>query len=159
MASNQKGVSLIITFLIMTIMIAIVLSLTTVIFNKVKIISNMGSSLSSFYAAHAGIEKTLYFDQKQIPMGATRGFCNICNFCNSNDCSNCVATSLVAGGCNINSCNNCEITYESTFDNRIYKIDATITPNVSNPMTFDLYINSKGFYKDTTRTVEFRATQ
>ena len=151
--NNQKGVSLIITFLIMTIMLAIVLSISTILFNKIKIISNLGSSASSFNAAFSGVEKTLYFDKKQVPVGSRRGFCNICNSCAPSDCNNCIATPLSPNGCNVKNCRNCEITYNSTFDDRIYKIDAKVTPNALSPNLSDFYINSQGFYKNTKRTI------
>lgn len=153
---NQRGVSLIITFLIMTIMLAIVLSMTTILFNKVNIISNMGSSTSALNSALSGVEKTLYFDRKQIPIGSSRGFCNICDACDLTDCNNCQATALSAGGCDATTCTNCRVNYNSTFDDRIYYVDATVTPNSSDPLIFDMLINSKGFYRDIMRTVEFK---
>lgn len=157
--NKQKGVSMVITFLIMTIMLAIVLSISIILFNEVKIISNMGSSESSFYAAFSGLEKTLYFDAKQIPSGGKRGLCNICNACGPGDCNNCTTIPLALNGCNIRTCNNCRVTYDSTFDNRNYTVDAKVTPNLLDFKFSDLYINSKGFYRGTTRTVEFSSAK
>ena len=129
MHQNQKGISLIITFLIMTIMLSMVLSMTTILFNEIKLITNVGSSVSSFNAAVSGIEKTVYFDEKQISNGATRGFCSICNSCNSSDCANCILVPLAANGCSPSSCTNCQITYNSSFSDRNYSIDAKVTPD------------------------------
>lgn len=159
--SEQKGASLIITFLIMTILLAVVLSVSTILFNKIKIISNIGASLSSLNAANSGIEKTLYFDRKQIPSGATRGFCNICSACSNADCINCTSTSLSAGainGCDLVGCLNCRITYDSTFNGRNYTVDAKVFPDPLNSAVSNFNINSKGFYRDTTRTVVFSGT-
>lgn len=151
--NQQKGVSLVITFLIMTIMLAVVLNISIILFNKVNIISNLGSSVSSFNAAYNGVEKTLYFDKKQVPIGAGRGFCNTCNACAPTDCSSCTLVPLATDGCNLTNCINCKLNYNSTFDNRNYIIEAKVTPNPLNSNLSDFYINSQGFYKNTTRTI------
>ncbi len=153
---NQKGVSLIITFFITTIIIAIVLSISTILFNEIKIIGDIGNSVSSFYAADTGIEKTLYFDRKQIPQGAARGFCNICTACNGSDCQNCA---LSGSDCGITTCTNCQLTYNSAFNGRTYSVSATVSPNVANPMLSDLIINSTGLYNGVTRQINSTTTQ
>ncbi len=140
-------------------MLAVVLGMTTILFNKFTMIRDMGNSLSAFYSAYSGLEKTLYFDRKQFPNNAQRGLCSICNTCPTNDCQNCVVAPLANNGCNTSICNNCQVTYTSTFDGRDYVVDAKVTENLSNPSLFDLYINSKGFYEDTMRVVEHRSTQ
>ena len=56
--SPERGVSLVITFLMMTIMLAVVLSVSAVLFTELKIINNIGASVSAFYAAESGAEKT-----------------------------------------------------------------------------------------------------
>src|SRR3989344_5111408 len=107
---SQKGVSLIISFFIMTIILAIVLGISTILFNEIKIISDISNSVSSFYAADTGIEKTLYFDRKQVTIGAVSGICNICNICNDSNidpvtyCNNCTTTPLASGGCDVSTC-------------------------------------------------------
>jgi len=145
MCNSQKGVSLVITFLIMTIMLAGVLGFSTILFNKIKILGNIGNSISAFYAAQSGIERTLYFDRKEIPKKSARGLCNICNTCN--DCDECTATDLSLGGCNVNTCNNCEVSYEYSFSGRTYKVLASTTPSVF------FVCSSKGEYINTTRTI------
>jgi len=129
-----------------------VLSISTIVFNEVKIISNISNTISSFYSANSGIEKTLYYARKQIPVGGYTGICNICNACNSSDCQSCVTTPLASSGCDLINCNNCEVTYQSSFNNRTYVIDATISPD-SNPSYSVLHINSKGLYNSTTRNL------
>src|SRR5260221_12993033 len=83
MEHSEKCVALIIVFLIMTIILVIVLSTATVLFGELNILHNAGSSVSSFYAADTGIEKTLYLDRKQIPQNANRGFCSLGSTCNN----------------------------------------------------------------------------
>lgn len=151
--NNQKGVTLIITFMIMTIMLVIVLSISTVLFKQIKVINSIGGSVSSFYASESGAEQTLYFDKKQIPSGATRGFCDLCNHCDSNDCQNCTVMPLAQDGCNIDTCNNCQITYDAYFDDTTYSVNAKIIPQASNPNMSVFDINALGHYKDSTRAV------
>lgn len=158
MNQNQQGVSLIVTFLVMTIMLSMVLSITTILFNEIKIVMNMGSSISSLNSSDIGIEKTLYFDIKQVPVGANRGFCNICNTCSSLDCLNCTTTPLVANGCSVTNCTNCQITYDSSFDGRDYSVNARVSPNPLNANISDLIITSSGFYRDTKRVASYSSS-
>jgi len=151
----EKGVSLVITFLIMTIMLSIVVSLSVILYSEVKIMANVGNAVSAFYLAESGAEKTLYYDRKEIPQGAIRGFCSICSTCTIN-CNNCaaVSTDLIQDGCAPLTCNNCRIKYESAFEDKTYTIDAWLHPDALNP-GFEIFnIRSKGFYKDTARSVE-----
>lgn len=62
--NRQKGVSLIITFFIMMIVLSVVLSISTLLYVQIKAIRNMGNSVISYYAAESGIEKVLYYDIK-----------------------------------------------------------------------------------------------
>ncbi len=151
---KQRGVSLIITFLIMTVMLAIVLSVSVILTSEVKILSNMGSSVSALYASETGIEKTLYFDRKQWQGQQNRGFCNICQICGPQECTSCTATPLnpEGDGCNPLNCINCRVQYTSTFEGRTYSIDATVVPNPPNPPVFT--VNARGFYNNTTRLVQ-----
>lgn len=161
MQHKERGISLIIVFLIMTIMLAIVLSVSTILFNEVKLLSNMGNSASALYAAESGVEKTLYFDKKQMPPNATRGFCNICNVCNSTDCNNCRAISLAtdgSNGCDIARCTNCRILYSSTFGEKTYSIDARVAPDAQTGV-LTLFIDAQGFYRNTTRSISVKITK
>jgi hypothetical protein len=161
--NSQKGVSLIIVFLIMTIMLAIVFGISTVLINEIVIIRGIGNSVASFYSADTGIEKTLYFDRKQVVSGANRGFCNICTTCNDSglpseaQCNNCVATPLALDGCDVNNCTNCQVNYDSSYLNRSYAVSASVTPN-TDPLYSDTSINSKGVYQDLMREIQLRAT-
>lgn len=154
--NKQKGVSLIITFMIMTIMLGIVLSISVMLVSETKTTASVGNSVSSFYAAQAGAEKTLYFDRKQIPLGAIRGICSICNSCSGEECVNCLASPQAAGGCNSGTCNNCTVTYSTAFDDRIYDVTATVSPDgIYSVFT----IQSKGSYKNTSRAIELTSSQ
>lgn len=157
--NQQKGVSLIITFLIMTIMFAVVLGVTTALFTEIKVISNTGDSVSSFYSADSGVEKTFYLERASVPVGSPlgAGFCSICITCQNttNDCSNCTLTELASRGCDI-SCGNCKVTYSSSFDNRTFDVQATITPASPSPIFF---IYSTGYYNDIKRTSYFDSSK
>jgi len=65
--SSQKGVSLIITFFIMIIILAIVMSVSTILYSEVKIIRNIGNTAVSFFAADSGMEKILFYDRRVLP--------------------------------------------------------------------------------------------
>jgi hypothetical protein len=60
MKENQKGVSLYLVVLIMSVMMGIVLGLTSVIIGGAKTAGNLGNSVRAFSAADTGIEYFLY---------------------------------------------------------------------------------------------------
>lgn len=128
---SQRGITLIITFLVMTILLAIVLSISAILFNQIKMMTGMGDSVASFYASESGAEQALYFDRKQVPEGGVNGMCGICgnlpwpdyNTCDLDDLS-----TTASNGCHALSCNNCQITYTSTIGGSTYSVDAKVTP-------------------------------
>ncbi len=155
--NSQKGVSLVISFLIMTIMLGIVLSASVIVYSEINIIRNMGNAIIALYAAESGAEKTLYYDRKHIPVGSSRGLCSLCTVCVSSQCNECVVTPISVGGCNLTTCNNCKITYNSVVDDKEYSIDATITPDQANPGITLFKVQSRGYYKESSRSVEANA--
>lgn len=64
---NQKGFSLFVTVVFMSIMLSIVIGLNTVLFGQLRSLSRAGDSVVAFYAADAGAEFTL----KTIVSGTT----------------------------------------------------------------------------------------
>jgi len=58
--NNQKGVALYLTMVILSIMSASYLALTTILVSQIKITSTAGNSVVAFSAADAGIEEALY---------------------------------------------------------------------------------------------------
>lgn len=56
---NQKGVSALFAILILSIMMAMVLGLTTIVATQIRTIKGIGDSIVAFYAADAGIEYML----------------------------------------------------------------------------------------------------
>ena len=60
--NSQKGVSLYITFLVMTTLLSIALSMSTFLVSEIKIMREMGKSVTAYYAAETGIERELYED-------------------------------------------------------------------------------------------------
>src|SRR5438105_4095781 len=97
---KQKGVSLIIIFFIMTIALSLVLGLSTILFNKIKLLQDRSNAVIALPYANSGLEQVFYYNRKQVPGGANRGLCNICSVCSAANtdsnvrCSNCVMTSL-----------------------------------------------------------------
>ena len=56
---NQRGVSLYLALMIMVILLALVLGLSTIFLSQVKMIKEMENSVVAFYAADTGIEEVL----------------------------------------------------------------------------------------------------
>jgi len=58
--TSEQGVSLYLTIIIMSILLAIVLGMSAILFYQLKMMREMGSSVVAFYAADTGIENALY---------------------------------------------------------------------------------------------------
>jgi hypothetical protein len=179
----QSGVSLIITFFIMTIILSIIIAITTLLYQEIRMIRNIGNSVVAFYVADSGIEKVLYYDRKVIPVGATRGICSMFSYDvadNPNECPSwendredidlidsalyCDDVSLEypiddIHGCDPDVCNNCVVSFKTTFidTNKNYTVIATVIPAEENDT--DLTIDSLGTYKNLTRKVELYMTK
>lgn len=84
---KQKGVALIMSFFIMVIILAVVFSISGLLYSEIRIIRNMGNSTIAIFAADSGIEKVLYYDNKVFPnlpddaegnpVTAVRGLCTM----------------------------------------------------------------------------------
>jgi len=57
---SQRGVSLYFALIIMSILVAVVFSISSVILVQMRVIRKMGDSVIAFYAADTGAEKILY---------------------------------------------------------------------------------------------------
>lgn len=60
LSEAQKGISLYLAILIMGILLAMALGLSTLSFFQIQMVKGMGDSVSAFYAADTGIERELY---------------------------------------------------------------------------------------------------
>jgi len=58
--NSQRGVSLYITFMIMTVLLVISLGVSSLLISQLKMLRRMGGSVNALYAADTGIEKLLY---------------------------------------------------------------------------------------------------
>jgi len=56
----EKGVSVYISFMIMTILLIIGFGISTILLSQIKILRGMGDSVLAFCAADTGIERVLY---------------------------------------------------------------------------------------------------
>ena len=56
---HEKGLSLYLAFMIMSILLAIALGLSSIFLGQAKMVKTMGDSVVAFYAADTGIEKVL----------------------------------------------------------------------------------------------------
>jgi hypothetical protein len=60
---SEKGISLYLTVLILTILLAISLGMSRILVGQIKMVGTMGNSVIAFYAADTGTEKVLYEDK------------------------------------------------------------------------------------------------
>ena len=67
-AGGQKGVSLLFVVLISSVILSIGLGISSILIQQVGMISEMGHSVVSFYAADSGIEQMLYSLYKPAPL-------------------------------------------------------------------------------------------
>lgn len=163
----EKGVSLIATFFILTIILAVVLNISILLYNGIKIVRNVGNSVVAFYAADSGVEKFLYYDRKQVSESGKRGLCYMCDSENPNICSDCTPgvncfepncqdcfyTPLDIDGCNPLICENCEVEFNSFFNGKSYNITAR-TIMVEGVVSAS--VDSKGNYENISRKIQLQ---
>ncbi len=156
---SQKGVSLIITFFVMTVVVAVVLSVSSLLYGEIKIIRNVSNSVISFYAADSGIEKVLYYDRKEKPEGAIRGLCNICDVCP--DCHDCILTQGGEGGCDPETCTDCNIVFSSQMSaGKTYNLNADIFLTTGAQCGISQAdVKSYGSYENTSRAINLDMSQ
>jgi hypothetical protein len=162
---SEKGISLLITFFVMLIILAVVLSITVILYDQVKIIRNIGNSVVAYYVAESGAEKVLYYDRKVVLEGANRGLCSMLSavatttycFADEGDiiglsCNNPETIPLDDGlvGCDVNECVDCQIYFESTVNGKSYNVTATVEPYSD---SYNFTINSVGSYDKVSRAV------
>ncbi len=164
--NNQRGVSLIITFFIMIIVLSVVLSVSILLYSQLKVLRNIGNSVIAFYAADSGIEKVLYYDW-QVKNGNIRGLCSMAINCiqdpNPNNiltehsiyCNDLKPTSFI-GGCDPAVCNNCTISFDTSFgiNGPTYHLIAEVKPSELYPTSSDFNATAKGIFGGTTRQIK-----
>ena len=64
--TNEKGVSLLFTMLIMSVILSVGAGISVILLQQTKMIGEIGHSVVSFYAADSGVEQQLY-DLYKIP--------------------------------------------------------------------------------------------
>lgn len=145
--NSEKGISLLITFFVMGIILSIILGITIILLSEIKIMRNIGYSVVSFYVADTGLEKTLFYDRKKVPENGHRGICDICDSCT--DCANCTKTGE-PDNCSPTNCIDCVISYSTAIDEEHSKIFNAITSISPARDTFQSF----GIYKGVSRAIE-----
>jgi|GEM_PF-3591947 len=145
----QKGLSLVVVFFIMTVILSIVLGLIVIVLNSAKSAKNVGDSVIAFYAADSGIEKTLFYNRQRVPTGIdgiVGGICDICSSCGSN-CSGCSAI-----GEDCRACKHCRVAYNMNMDNlgQNYQVVVNVLPNGK---FYNMKVTSKGYYNSSARAI------
>lgn len=160
--NSEKGVSLIITFFILTMVLAAVLAISVILYSEIKIIRNIGNSVTSFYAADSGVEKVFYYDRKERPPGAKSGICAMCDPDNptcppgypEDQSVACVCDYPLGSDCESSSCGNCDISFNTSFeDGKNYKTSINIS---SEGEIAGLIIDSIGDFKNTKRAIQVK---
>jgi hypothetical protein len=181
---KQKGASLIMTFFIMIIVLAVVLSISSLLYSEIKVTRNIGNSMESLYVAESGIEKIFYYDRQVLPTveegkAAVRGLCSIYTQDAINNPSACPRTSTsgfnpsvyctpaanftspVAGesnpthGCDPTVCDDCKISFSTALNTKGDK-NYVATAQIS-PLpdgSYSFKIESKGNFGSIARQVE-----
>lgn len=184
MKSPEKGVSLIITFFVMVIVLAVILSVSSLLYSEIKIIRNIGDSVIAFYAADSGAEKILYFDRQVFAKASegqtiSRGLCSIFDFNAVTNPKACVGNqqgstedqkSLYCNklrdpepldtdglGCDYDKCNNCKISFETAFNGKEYTVTATVSP--LDDGSVKLLVESRGSFQGTARQINIESTK
>ena len=62
---NQKGVSLYLTMVILSVLMAVILTMINVAISQIKVIHTLSNSVVAFYAADTGVERVLYAVYKE----------------------------------------------------------------------------------------------
>jgi len=161
---KEKGVSLIITFFVMIIILAVVLSVSILLYGQIKVLRNIGNSVASFYAADSGIEKVLYYDRQVRAPHPTDLPCEEDNDCSSGYVCNVDAKCILKRGlcdmpsrdvnkegnkCEKDDCTNCTISFSEQLNSASnYDVTATVKPDYS------YNISSRGVSVGTSRSIE-----
>jgi hypothetical protein len=152
--NNEKGVSLIMTFFIMMIILAVVLAISVLLYSELKVIRNISNSMISFYAADSGIEKVLYYDRQKAEGDARSGLCTICDSSDNIDCS------YSGTDCETTTCTDCTASFHSIIDDKTYYIDAAVSVNEEQAeqtgTAHSLTVNSLGSYGSTSRKIQLQ---
>lgn len=127
--NHQKGVSLYIATIIMLILLAIALGVSTILFGQIKMIKRMGDSVRAFYGADTGAEWLAYQKKQGINILA--------------NCPYQGEEGLKNSGCT------------ETFGDVTYYVDVR-NPGTDNCPSDALYycVRSQGSYKQTDRAIE-----
>jgi len=165
-SNSEKGVSLIITFFVLVIILAVVLSISIILYSEIKIIRNIGDSVVAFYAADSGVEKTLYYDRYGAPEGATGGKRGVCVICDYEICSQppiSLSEDVSVDGCDPMACENCEVSFSTTLSDspkKTYSVTAVVKQETSpdNPSIKFSYLSiySTGSYASATGANEVK---
>ena len=57
---RERGVALYLAIIIMSVLLSLALAISSIAFNQLRMVRDVGSSVIAFYAAETGVERTLY---------------------------------------------------------------------------------------------------
>ncbi len=131
---KEKGISLYLAVVIMSILIAVISGIGTILFYQMNILKDMGDSVVAFYAADTGIERGLYDEAQCLVSSSSTCLSNNCRKDSNGD----------------GFCDGVSLSYDKTnetvpTDQEKYEIKFIQSPNG---------FHSKGSFNLTTRTIE-----
>jgi hypothetical protein len=74
-SQNEKGVSLYMVFMIMTLLLGIGFGMSALLLTQLDTLKGIGYSVLAFYATEAGVDRVLYIDQKDCADDPERVSC------------------------------------------------------------------------------------
>lgn len=113
---RQKGVSLFIAFIVMTLILSIALGVNVLLVSQLKSLKDAGYSLVAFGAADAGLEKIAYDAQRGIDVMAQCPSSGVCVEVLSNNAQYIVGVEAPGAGCSgVTYCAKSVGSYEGSF--------------------------------------------
>ena len=142
---KEKGASLYLAIVIMSILLATVLGLTTISISQIKLVRGMGDSVMAFGAADAGIEWALYQERKECrqpscPSPPCEGSCSGLLEDTHHGFLNLDLDGTIPSG-------NCPDALSQDKDDACYKITKSIQGTI-------VILQSIGFYRQAVRGIE-----
>ena len=165
----QKGVSLLMTFFIMLIALAVIISISSFVYNEIKIIKDAGDATVSFYLAYSGVEKAMYYAKKNVcltypynvasnPNGCLAAgddkdlFLDKSLYCNNQSEPKVLDFFKSPLGCDASKCDSCKISFTTTLDEGSYKV--SVSTQEKTPDLVQILISSRGTFNKSSRQLE-----
>ncbi len=155
--NSQKGVSIIIIFFVMVILLAVVMGLVLIVANMVHSARDVENAALAQFVAQDGVEKALLNGEPR-PSGFCTTFCTTCktdindpNGDPATHCNNCAITNNSSAGC--------QVSFQTTYANgALQSVTALVQPRsnfVTRVSDTEVTIASKAVVNKVTRQANY----